>query len=99
MEAHVKTCPDCNGDGVIEKGTDDEQQCPRCGGSGFVPDDDDDNEEVTRTAIWWLNPAKWTANVRFVPKADIRAPIRSPRRRRSAGWAVRSGRAPSRSSG
>ena len=48
-EAHVKTCPDCNGDGVIEKGTDDEQQCPTCGGSGFVPDDDD---EVTRTASW-----------------------------------------------
>jgi hypothetical protein len=45
----VKTCPDCNGDGVIEKGTDDEQQCPTCGGSGFVPDDDND-EEVTRTA-------------------------------------------------
>src|SRR6516162_4550743 len=52
-EAHVKTktCPDCNGDGVIEKGTDDEKQCPTCGGSGFVPDDDDD-EEVTRTADW-----------------------------------------------
>ena len=50
-EAHVKTktCPECNGDGVIEKGTDDEQQCPMCGGSGFVPDDDD-GEEVTRTA-------------------------------------------------
>ena len=50
-EAHVKTktCPDCNGDGVIEKGTDDERQT--CGGSGFVPDDDDD-EEVTRTASW-----------------------------------------------
>jgi DnaJ-class molecular chaperone len=46
----VKTCPDCNGDGVIEKGADDEQQCPTCGGSGFVPDDDDDDEEVTRTA-------------------------------------------------
>jgi hypothetical protein len=45
----VKTCPECNGDGVIEKGTDDEQQCPTCGGSGFVPDDDDD-EEVIRTA-------------------------------------------------
>jgi DnaJ-class molecular chaperone len=43
------TCPDCNGDGVVEKGTDDEQQCPTCGGSGFVPDDDDD-DEVTRTA-------------------------------------------------
>ena len=48
-DVKTKTCPDCNGDGVIEKGTDDEQQCPTCGGSGFVPDDDDD-EEVTRTA-------------------------------------------------
>jgi hypothetical protein len=45
----VKTFPVCNGDGVIEKGTDDGQQCPRRGGSSFVPDDDD-NEEVTRTA-------------------------------------------------
>ena len=44
----MKTCPDCNGEGVIEKGTDDEQQCPTCGGSGFVPNDDDD-EEVIRT--------------------------------------------------
>ena len=48
-EAHMKTCPDCNGDGVIEKGTDDEQQCPTCGGSGFVPDDDDDDEDVIKT--------------------------------------------------
>jgi hypothetical protein len=48
-EVHVKTCPDCNGDGVIEKGTDGEQQCPTCGGSGFVPDDDN-VEEVIRTA-------------------------------------------------
>jgi DnaJ-class molecular chaperone len=45
----MKTCPDCNGDGVIEKGTDEEQRCPTCGGSGFVPDDSDDNEEVIRT--------------------------------------------------
>jgi hypothetical protein len=47
----MKTCPDCNGDGVIEKGTDDEEQCSRCGGSGFVPNDNDDknNEEVIRT--------------------------------------------------
>jgi len=45
----MKTCPDCNGEGVIEKGTDDEQRCPNCGGTGFVPDDDDDNEEVIRT--------------------------------------------------
>lgn len=46
----MKTCPECGGDRVIEKGTDDEQQCPTCGGSGFVPDDDDNkNEEVIRT--------------------------------------------------
>ena len=46
---HMKTCPDCNGDGVIEKGTDDEQQCPTCRGSGFVADDDDGQEEVIHT--------------------------------------------------
>ena len=47
----MKTCPDCNGDGVIEKSTDDEKQCPTCGGSSSVPDDRDDknDEEVIRT--------------------------------------------------
>ncbi len=56
----MKTCPDCNGDGVVEKGTDDEQQCPTCGGRGFVPDDDDGQEEVIKTQgahgrpIWGL---------------------------------------------
>ena len=45
----TKTCPDCNGDGVVDKGTDDEHQCPTCGGCGFVPDDDDD-EEVVNTS-------------------------------------------------
>src|SRR6185295_15027625 len=48
-KAHMKTCPDCNGDGVVEKGTGDEQQCPTCGGSGFVPDDDDGQEDVIHT--------------------------------------------------
>jgi DnaJ-class molecular chaperone len=47
----MKTCPDCNGDGVVEKGLDDEQQCPTCSGSGFVPDDDDGQEEVIHTAF------------------------------------------------
>jgi DnaJ-class molecular chaperone len=36
----IKTCPDCNGDGVVDKDTDNERQCPTCGGLGFVPDDD-----------------------------------------------------------
>ena len=46
----MKTGPECDGECVIEKGTDDEQQCPTSGGSGFVPDDDnDEHEEVIRT--------------------------------------------------
>jgi DnaJ-class molecular chaperone len=43
----IKTCPDCNGDDVVDKDTDNERQCPTCGGLGFVPDDDD--EEVIKT--------------------------------------------------
>ena len=49
--AHMKTCPDCNGDGVVDKDTDNERQCPTCGGRGFVPDDDDDHEEVIKTLL------------------------------------------------
>ena len=45
----MKTSPDCNGDGVVDKDTDDERQCPTCGGLGFVPDDDKDHEEVIKT--------------------------------------------------
>ena len=48
----MKTCPECNGAGVINEGTDDEQRCLTCSGSGVVPDDDagDDGGEVIRTA-------------------------------------------------
>jgi DnaJ-class molecular chaperone len=45
----TKTCPDCNGDGVVDKGTDDEHQCPMCGGSGVVPDDDDSRVTSSRS--------------------------------------------------
>ena len=45
----VKTCPDCNGDGVVDKDADDERQCPTCGGLGFVPNDGD-HEEVIKTS-------------------------------------------------
>jgi DnaJ-class molecular chaperone len=47
----LKTCPDCNGEGVVGKDTDNERQCLTCGGRGFVPDDDDDDdhEEVIKT--------------------------------------------------
>ena len=47
----TKTCPDCNGDGVVDKGTDDEHQCSTCGGCGFVPDDDDDEEVLNTSPI------------------------------------------------
>ena len=70
----MKTCPDCNGDGVVEKGTDDEQQCPTCGGSGFVPDDDDGQEEVIHTKAAELSTAgyfhprtNWLTNFAAIP--------------------------------
>ena len=44
-----KTCPECNGDGVVDQGTDDERRCPTCNGSGIVPDDGQDSEEVWNT--------------------------------------------------
>ena len=47
----IKTCPDCNGDGVVDKDTDNERQCPTCGALGFVPDDDDGHEEVIKSAV------------------------------------------------
>ena len=28
-DTHMKTCPDCNGNGVVDKDTDDERQCRR----------------------------------------------------------------------
>jgi DnaJ-class molecular chaperone len=46
----MQTCPDCNRDGVIDQGTDDEQRCPTCGGLGFVPDNDDERQEVLNTS-------------------------------------------------
>lgn len=39
----MKTCPECEGSGVVDEGTDDERQCPTCGGLGFVADDEGDD--------------------------------------------------------
>ena len=57
----MKTCPDCNGDGVVDKDTVDERQCPTCGGLGFVADDVDDHEEVIKTSRD-LGSIAWEAN-------------------------------------
>jgi DnaJ-class molecular chaperone len=35
----TKTCPECDGEGVLDKETADERQCPNCGGTGIVADD------------------------------------------------------------
>ena len=47
----MKTCPDCTGDGVVDKDTDDEHQCLTCGGRGFVPDDDGHDEVLNTSPI------------------------------------------------
>ena len=46
----ASTMLDCNGDGVVDRDTDDERLCPTCSGLGFVPDDDDDHEDVIKTS-------------------------------------------------
>jgi len=48
-EMPEKTCPECNGQGVVDEGTEDERRCPTCNGSGVVPDDEQDSEEVWNT--------------------------------------------------
>ena len=70
----MKTCRDCNGDGVVEKGTDDEQQCPTCGGSGFVPDDNDGQEEVIHTKAAELSTAASGETPSDVVAAILTAP-------------------------
>jgi RecJ-like exonuclease len=39
-----KICPECNGEGIVDQGTEDESRCPTCNGSGIVPDDGDADE-------------------------------------------------------
>jgi DnaJ-class molecular chaperone len=41
-----KICPECNGEGVVDQGTEDETRCPTCNGAGVVPDDGQGSEEV-----------------------------------------------------
>jgi DnaJ-class molecular chaperone len=44
-----KICPECNGEGVVDQGTEDEGRCPTCNGTGVVPDDGQGSEEVWNT--------------------------------------------------
>jgi hypothetical protein len=44
-----KICPECNGEGVLDQGTEDERRCPTCNGSGIIPDDGQGSEEVWNT--------------------------------------------------
>jgi DnaJ-class molecular chaperone len=46
-----KICPECNGEGVVDQGTEDESRCPTCNGSGVVPDDGQGSEEVWNTHL------------------------------------------------
>ena len=46
-----KICPECNGEGIVDQGTEDETRCPTCNGSGIVPDDGQDSEEVWNARI------------------------------------------------
>jgi hypothetical protein len=41
-----KIFPECNGEGVVDQGTEDERRCPTSNGSGVVPDDGQGSEEV-----------------------------------------------------
>jgi predicted RNA-binding Zn-ribbon protein involved in translation (DUF1610 family) len=49
----MKTCPECEGIGVVDEGTDDEHQCPNCGGSGSVPDDESSDEPRCGEDVIW----------------------------------------------
>jgi DnaJ-class molecular chaperone len=49
-QMNMKTCPDCDGEGVVDKDTENEQQCQMCGGSGVVPDEEDDDGEGLNTS-------------------------------------------------
>jgi hypothetical protein len=44
-----KICPECNGESVVDKDTEDERRCPTCDGSGAAPDDGHGSEEVWNT--------------------------------------------------
>jgi DnaJ-class molecular chaperone len=44
-----KTCPECDGEGVVDEGTEDEGRCPTCNGTGVVPDDAQGSEEAWNT--------------------------------------------------
>jgi len=80
----MKTCPDCNGDGVVDRDTDDERQCPTCGGLGFVRGDDDDHEEVIKTSCDL--PQKRGGLGHTVLGQDVLTPTTSPKQKPLRYW-------------
>jgi hypothetical protein len=73
-----KICPECNGEGVVDRGTEDERRCPTCNGSGIVPDDGQESEEVWNAQL----PAAGAAD-RSAAGLNRRWPIRAPTAHRS----------------
>jgi len=45
----TKTCPECDGEGVVDKDTAGERRCPNCGGTGVVGDNDDEEGNILNT--------------------------------------------------
>jgi RecJ-like exonuclease len=62
-----KICPECNGEGVVDQGTEDERRCPTCNGCGVVPDDDGQGSEE----VWNANSDRLSP----LPICGARPPI------------------------
>jgi DnaJ-class molecular chaperone len=60
-----KVCPECNGEGVVDQGTEDERRCPTCNGSGTVPDNGQESE-----GVWNTHPTSAAGSLRIGDGSD-----------------------------